>query len=132
MQDMIDKFDYGNKNISGGIDMFWLTGELRISQVEQINFLKKLYKDELPVSKRSVEITKNIMLLEDTLAYKLRAKTGWGYQDGIDIGWFVGWVEKAGNVYFFATNIETNSPADNFAASRREITKKILKKLGII
>jgi len=131
MQEMVNKFNYGNKNISGGIDKFWLSGELKISQAEQISFLQKLYKEELPVSKRSMEITKKIMLLEDTLAYKLRAKTGWGDQDSTSIGWFVGWVEKGNDVYFFAANIESNNPADSFGRARREITNKILKSLGI-
>ncbi len=133
MQEFVNKLKYGNMNISGGVDMFWLTGELRISQAEQIDFLKRLYKEELPVSKRSMDITKNIMLLEDNSIYKLRAKTGWGdTKDSINIGWFVGWIEKEGNAYLFATNIETPNPRENFAASRKEITMKILKELGIL
>jgi len=131
MQEMVNKLNYGNMNISGGIDRFWLTGELKISQTEQIDFLKRLYKGELPVSKRSMDITKIIILLEDKPGYKLRAKTGWGYVDNTSIGWFVGWIEKDGGVYFFATNIETDNPKENFPASRKEITMKILKELGI-
>ena len=131
MQDLVNKMNYGNMNISGGIDMFWLTGELKISQAEQIDFLMQLYKEELPVSKRSMDITKNIMLLEDKPEYKLRAKTGWGDAGGTSIGWFVGWIEKDGDAYFFATNIETDNPQENFPASRKEITMKILKELGI-
>jgi len=132
MKELIERLNYGNKNISGGVDKFWLTGELRISQMEQIDFLKRLYNDELPVSKRSMDITKNIILREDTLGYKLRAKTGWGDMAGTSIGWFVGWAEKDNNVYFFANNIESSSPADNFSAARIEITQKILKQLGIL
>ena len=30
MQKYVDLFDYGNRNIGGGIDQFWLTGDLRI------------------------------------------------------------------------------------------------------
>jgi beta-lactamase class D len=129
----IDTIGYGNKDISGGIDQFWLSGSLRISQKEQIEFLKKLYNNQLPFSQRSMEIVKDIMLLEDTSGYKLRAKTGWGDQDGKDIGWFVGWYEKNNNVYIFATNIETPSPsAKNFPAARIEITIKILRELNIL
>src|SRR3990172_9040931 len=133
MQEMVNKLKYGNMNISGGLDRFWLTGELRISQAEQIDFLKRLYKEELPVSKRSMDITKNIMLLEDNHVYKLRAKTGWcDTKDSISIGWFVGWIEKDGNAYIFAVNIESSNPQENFASARKEITMKILKELGII
>lgn len=132
MLEWVKKLNYGNMDISGGIDKFWLTGELRISQMEQIEFLKRLYREELPVSRRAMDITKKIILLEDTLGYKLRAKTGWGDQDELSIGWFVGWVEKNSSVYFFATNFESKDPPDNFAAARKEITMKILKELGII
>jgi beta-lactamase class D len=131
MRAYLAMFSYGNMDLSGGIDKFWLSGNLKISQSEQIIFLKKLYTGDLPVSKRSMDITKSIILLEDTLGVKLRAKTGWGDENNINIGWFVGWLEKDGNVYFFANNIETAKAEDNFPAARKEITKKILKELGV-
>ncbi len=133
MAEMVNKLNYGNMDISGGVDQFWLNGVLKISQFEQINFLKRLYKNELPVSLRSMEITKQIILNEDTLGYKLRAKTGYGYQDKKSIGWWVGWVETVNNVYFFAINIEALNPDDNiFIPARKEITKKILKDMEIL
>ena len=33
MQKYVDLFEYGNRNIGGGIDQFWLTGDLRIDPV---------------------------------------------------------------------------------------------------
>lgn len=133
MQHYIDTAGYGNGDISGGIDRFWLDGGLRISQQEQVEFLKKLYNNQLPFSQRSMDIVKNIMLQEDTLGYKLRMKTGWGSIEGKEIGWLVGWFETNNNIYFFATNIEMPSPAsDNFTSARKIITKNIFKELGII
>ncbi len=133
MQHYIDTGGYGNRDISGGIDRFWLDGKLRISQYEQIEFLKKLYNDSLPFSERSMNIVKDIMLNEDTLGYKLRAKTGWAMRIKMNIGWWVGWVESPnGNVYFFANNIESENPTENFIKGRIEITRKILKELNIL
>jgi beta-lactamase class D len=133
MQHYIDTVGYGNGDISGGIDRFWLDGDLRISQFEQIEFLKKLYNNSLPFSERSMNIVKDIMLNEDTLGYKLRAKTGWAMRMKMNIGWWVGWVESAGgNVYFFANNIEGVNPTENFIKGRIEITRKILKELNIL
>ncbi len=43
MQHYVTLNHYGNENISGGIDRFWLDGEVRISADEQIELLKKLY-----------------------------------------------------------------------------------------
>ncbi|QQS36500.1 MAG: class D beta-lactamase [Ignavibacteriales bacterium] len=133
MKEFIEQEHYGNENISGGIDRFWLDGELRISQVEQINFLKRFYNYELSFSKRSIDIVKSIMLAEETSSYKLYAKTGWADVDKINYGWYVGFIETGNDVYFFATNIEKSEPAgDNFAKARIEITKNILKELEIL
>ena len=133
MKHYIKLVKYGNMDISGGIDQFWLSGKLRISQKEQLDFLIKLYKNELPFSAKSQNIVKKIMLCEDTLGYKLRAKTGWGEQDSLNIGWYIGWVEKDNNVYFFATNIESKNPdIKSFPEARIEITKAILKELKIL
>jgi beta-lactamase class D len=94
--------------------------------------LKALYTEKLPVSKRSIGIVKDILLLEQTPAYSLSAKTGGGsIAEGRIIGWFVGYVETEGNVYFFATNIE--GPTYVAIRDRRiEITKQILASLGYL
>ncbi|MBZ0202016.1 MAG: class D beta-lactamase [Ignavibacteria bacterium] len=132
MKEFLAKFDYGNKDISAGLDLFWLEGGFRISQAEQIGFLKKMYNYELPVSKRSIDIVKNIIVLDSTENYVLRGKTGWGFQDEKNIGWLVGWLETGGNAYFYATNIESEKETESFAQSRRTITEKIFRDLGLM
>ncbi|HKR00058.1 MAG TPA: class D beta-lactamase [Pyrinomonadaceae bacterium] len=130
MRKFVTAFDYGNKDVSGRIDDFWLGGPLRISADEQIEFLKKFYAGRLPVSKRSVEIVKDILVLEKTPAYKLSGKTGGGtISEGTYIGWFVGYLETKGNVYFFATNIEGPSYV-SIRDKRIELTRRILAELG--
>ena len=131
MQYYISKNHYGNENISGGIDKFWLDGGLRISADEQIEFLKKLYNNNLEFSNRSMEIVKRIMIYEQTKDYTLRAKTGWALRVEDQIGWFVGYVEKGSDVYFFATNLQSKKPEEGFV-SRKEVTFKILKELKIL
>ena len=134
MKYWVKKAHYGKLDIrADNLDMFWLEGNSRISQKNQISFLVQVYKDKTPFSKRSIDILKNIMILEKNENYTLRAKTGWTKQDGKEIGWFVGWLEKDGQVYFFANNIESPEPDnDLFNKGRREITEAILKDLGIL
>jgi beta-lactamase class D len=133
MKYWIDKTEYGNKDTSGGIDQFWLTGGLRITPEQQIDFLKRLYNNELPFSERSVNIVKNIMITEDSLGYIMRAKTGWGSQDNIDIGWYIGYLEANDNVYFFANCIQTSDfENENFAVARKDIVYRILYDLKLI
>jgi len=131
MQHYITLNHYGNEDITGGIDLFWLNGGLRISADEQIEMLKKLYRDELKFSKRVMDTLKKIMIYDQTDEYTIRAKTGWAIRVEDQIGWFVGYVEKGSDVYFFAVNLQSKEPEEGFI-SRKEITLKILRELKIL
>jgi beta-lactamase class D len=136
----LEKFDYGNKSTTVETDdsnlkiAFWLIGELKISQEEQISFLRKLYDYKLPASTHSIDVTKEILIDEKKDNYILSGKLGRGKisKDGKEIGWYVGYVEKGDNVYFFATNFESTNPSDNFGSARKDITLKVLRKLKVI
>jgi beta-lactamase class D len=132
MKKYVADFNYGDRNVSGAIDYFWLNNTLKISADEQIEFLKKFYSYKLPVSKRSVDIVKEIMVREQTPTYTLRGKTGGGaLENGKYIGWFVGYVEASGNTYFFATNIEGPDYL-SIRDKRIDLTKQILSSMGVL
>lgn len=130
MQMWVDSIGYGNQNIRGGIDMFWLTGDIKISPKEQIELLKKIYLEELPFSKRTMTIFKDIMTLKKTSDYIYRGKTGWDAASNPNIGWFVGYVERNENAYFFAHNMEFTER--KLASERKGIVEEILKELKLI
>ena len=96
MQKYVDLFDYGNRDIGGGIDQFWLTGNLRIDPIQQIDFVDRLRRGVLPVSKRSQELTRDILTVTKVGDATLRTKSGLlGAEQGKpSLGWMVGWVEK--------------------------------------
>lgn len=131
MKEWLGKLHYGNEDISGGITTFWLDNSLKISANEQIDFLTKFYKNELPFSQRSLDIVKNVLILSKTDQSVFRGKTGSGYEEnGKTWGWFVGYVETGGNAYVFATNIEAKSGANGRKA--REIVENIIKSLSLL
>ena len=133
MQALVDSAAYGNRDISGGIDQFWLTGALRISPKEQIAFLRNLHSGTLPFSGGVMGTVREIMITESSDDYVIRGKTGWGIADGItNTGWWVGWVEAESNVYFFATVIQAESPGQNFGSARIAITNEVLREIGIL
>ncbi len=131
MQTYLDKIQYGNRDISGGLTTFWLRSSLEISAREQVDMLHKLYSGNLQVSPENVEIVKKNITLSAKNNVFFMGKTGSGFQnDKWILGWFVGCVEKEGNRYFFATNIQALDGATGGKA--REITKLILKDLEIL
>lgn len=131
MKKWIDTLSYGNKNISGAIDSFWLNNHLKITADEELGLVKRLYFDQLPFFKRTQEIVRKVMLQEDNANYKLSYKTGWGNtENGNELGWIVGWVEENKHPYFFVLNLESPDKHFDMRTARIQILKSILKQLG--
>lgn len=130
MQDYLARAHYGNENLSGGIDRFWLDGGLRISPREQIAFLQRLHAGDLPFSPRTIQTVRDILILEKTEEYVFRGKTGWSTRPERETGWFVGYLERGPEVYFFANCIDIHGEDD--ARARIGITREILQSMGLM
>lgn len=135
--------DFGNRDMSGGLTRAWLMSSLEVSPEEELRFWRKLWRDQLPVSKHALELTKKITLIGTSPAgWTLHGKTGSGSigetspndDTGLQLGWFVGHVARGDREYVFATNFAdrergvTSGPAGWTA---RDITKTILGQLGL-
>ncbi|QNK61268.1 class D beta-lactamase [Pedobacter sp. PAMC26386] len=132
MKFWLQKANYGNGDISGGIDGFWLWGGLRISPIQQINFLKELQGNKLPFSPRTMDIVKNIMIAKQTNNYVIRAKTGNGKQGDLYVSWYVGYITIADRVYYFSNCIQTQDKKPDFKKAGISIAINILDDLKII
>ncbi|NRA89624.1 MAG: class D beta-lactamase [Simkaniaceae bacterium] len=127
----LKKLNYGNQIPGPELTSFWLTdGALRITPFEQIVFLKDIVLKKHPLQNKSYEILKKIMLQEETPDYKLYWKTGAATKDWKGHGWYIGYVEKNGETWFFATNILISSIDD--LPLREKVTRECLKTLKII
>ena len=132
-KEYLTSFNYGNKDLSGPEDKFWLSGGLRTSANQQVEFLKNFYTYRLNVFKSSIDVVKKLMVIESGKDYKFSGKTGGGYlPDQRVIMWLVGYVEKAGNVYFYALNFTCNKYTGETDKLRYSITKNILKELKVL
>ncbi len=135
MTEFLDKLEYGNIKVdSVTLDLFWLQGESRISQFQQIDFLKRFYQSELPITERTEEIMKKMMVIEDNGNYKISGKTGWSVSDGIDNGWFVGYLQTQDNTYFFASNVKPKELLDMelFPEVRKDVIFKAFQQMSIL
>ncbi len=135
MNEYLSKFDYGNMKVdSSNIDVFWLEGDSKINQFQQIDFLIKFHQSKLPISETTQKIMGRMIVIDDSKNYQLSGKTGWSIRNGINNGWFVGYIEKENNVYLFATNIEPRKHFNMkmFPIVRKNITIDALKHLNFI
>jgi len=126
----IRNLSYGKLNEPFNETTFWLDGSLKISAIEQIDFLKKVHLRSLPFKAHSFNTLQEIMLVENATNFTLRAKTGWAVQAKPQLGWYVGYIETKEDVWFFATNIKINSKKD--LPLRQKLTREALVVKGII
>lgn len=130
-QQYIEKIAYGNAESYCNNEhctkknVYWVDGKLAITAYEQIDFLKKLYNNQLPFKKEHQLLVKDIMLTEASANAILRAKTGWTGH----LGWWVGWVEWPTGPVFFALNIDTPNEMEDLY-KRQAIVKDVLKSIS--
>ncbi len=123
----LSKINYGNEDPSTDAGAYWVEGNLAISAVEQVAFLQRFYRNELPFAVEHQLLLKDMLINRAEKDWILRAKTGWQGAHG----WWVGWVELVEGPVFFALNIDTpNGMADTY--KREAIAIEILQSLEVL
>lgn len=119
---------YGVLADSFDLTTFWLTDQLQISAQEEVAFLNKVSQRQPPFGAHAYQVLQDVMLAERTPGYRLYAKTGWAARSQPQIGWYVGYLEREGEVWLFATNITLR--ADKDLPLRQAITHAALTEKG--
>jgi beta-lactamase class D len=132
MQKYVDLLEYGNRDIGGGIDQFWLTGKMRIDPVQQVDFVDRLRRGVLPVSKRSQDLVREILPVTKVGDATIKAKSGLlGAEIGKpSLGWLVGWAEKGAAQTVFALNLDCREP--RHIADRMKLAQQCLTDIAAI
>ncbi|MEG6548369.1 OXA-24 family carbapenem-hydrolyzing class D beta-lactamase [Acinetobacter bereziniae] len=131
MQKEVKRVNFGNTNIGTQVDNFWLVGPLKITPVQEVNFADDLAHNRLPFKLETQEEVKKMLLIKEVNGSKIYAKSGWGMDVTLQVGWLTGWVEQAnGKKIPFSLNLEMKEGMSG--SIRNEITYKSLENLGII
>ena len=72
----VQEIGYGNQIVEGDIASYWLNSSLKISPVEQVQLLKKLYNNEFEFAPENIKAVKNAISLYTTDEGTLSGKTG--------------------------------------------------------
>lgn len=122
----VSQFDYGNKDVSGnpgkadGLTHSWVNSSLKITPVEQVDFLRKLLARKLPVSAKAYDMTAAIIPTFQAGGWTVQGKTGstrlaneaGKTGDKRSLGWFVGWANKDGRQIVFARLVADATRSD--------------------
>lgn len=97
MAGWLNRLGYGNRDISGGIDRFWLGSSLEIDAHGQLEFIRALWRSGLPFASGHQAEVRAMLAQASDLPGSLHGKTGScpGNPDTgtPDHGWFIGWVD---------------------------------------
>lgn len=130
IRDFIQKIGYGNQNIGKNTATYWGDSTLKISPVEQVELLRKFYYNEFGFSPENIDAVKKSICLSVTDYGTIYGKTGTAEENGKNIaGWFIGYLETEGNVYFFAADIQNETQASGSVAA--ELTFSALASMGL-
>lgn len=106
IQTYLSLLEYGNQDMSGGLKNAWLGSSLKISPLEQVQFIQRIVQKKLPIQSRAIEMTKALLFIEELEDdWKLFGKRGLTSSPHEEIGWFVGWIEKGERFLPFAYHI---------------------------
>lgn len=126
MRDAVAGLNYGNADVGGSVDTFWLRGPLQISALEQCLFLADLATGRLPLPQQAQKEVRDIILLKEKGEWELYGKTG----AASGVGWWVGWVKQDSKVYAFALNMDMVDYRRD-GPLRVEIGRACLQTLGL-
>lgn len=102
MRASLESFGYGNADVGGGVDRFWLDGALRISPREQVEFMSRLHRRTLPVARRNMELVEHMITRAQAPGWSWRGKTGVIESGDRVVGWLVGLAERDGRTWAYA------------------------------
>jgi beta-lactamase class D len=117
MQTWLRRIGYGSDSYNGEQTTFWLNGDLEVSPMEQLDFMSRLARYQLPVERKNIDIVKAAFRMPPgavtnatgTHPFALqwpgplvvRAKTGNATVAGERVSWIIGHVESAQREFVF-------------------------------
>lgn len=134
MQEELKNLQYGNCDISEwngsninpleNLNGFWLDSSLKISPLEQVEVLSRIFEGHSDYDSRNIEILKRIMLVDENDSQKIYGKTGSGNGEA----WFVGFSESDGERKYIAIYLNDSEHRDQISGNRaKEIALEIIK-----
>lgn len=127
------KLGYAADSFDGELTTFWLNGDLAVTPLEQVRFLERMLRYELPVERRHVDALKAAFLmppgkltnaagthdfvLAAAAPLVVRAKTGNTSVGGENVSWLVGQIETRGRQYVFASRVRSREKLSRAAGA---------------
>ena len=138
-------FGYGSARFEHDVTNFWLNGDLLISPIEEVAFLRRMWSYDLPVERAHIDTVKADLTMPrgkfvnaagvhdfalrwpaDTI---VRVKSGNGTVNGEQVSWLVGALETGGRQFVFASRARAAAGTLG-TTSGADLALRVLNALG--
>ena len=142
----LEKIGYGSDRYEGEQTAFWVNGDLEISPAEQLDFLRRMFRYELPVKRANVDIVKRALLMPEGVitnaagrhpfalswpkGTRLIAKTGNTRVRGERVSWLIGHLTSNGREYVFVSRLRAPEAQDVPTIAGAEVARKHLNAIA--
>jgi beta-lactamase class D len=128
----VKKLNYGNRKIGVIPEKAWHDGVLTVTANEQLDFIDRMRRAELPVSNATMEKVKSSMFDSEASGHRIYGKSGShsGLNQGPGVGWWIGWVEGPNTDTSFVLQIDLKA-MDN-RAQRLNLGKQLMMDVGVL
>ena len=136
MHELVAAADYGNGETGPDVTEFWLRGDVRISPLEQLDFLEELATGDLPFEPEHQAAVRDILVREQGDDWTWSHKTGTALSESVTLGWLVGITSYDDRDWVFALNLDLG-PVDDIAGQidpqvRITLARDALQLLGAL
>jgi beta-lactamase class D len=128
----VKKLNYGNRKIGLNTEKAWHDGVLTVTANEQLDFIDRMRRSELPVSKDTIAKVKSSMFESETNGHRIYGKTGshGGLNQQRGVVWWIGWVEGPMNDTSFVLQVDLKA-MDN-RDQRLNLGKRLMMDAGLL
>ena len=96
LAEWVRRAGYGNGRVGADPPRAWHDGVLTVTARQQLAFIDRLRRGDLPFSAKTIATVKAAMLDSDAGGRRIYGKTGTHLNDGTGNAWWIGWVEGGG------------------------------------
>jgi beta-lactamase class D len=129
----VARVGYGNERIGADPARAWHDGVLRVTAEQQLAFIDRLRRGDLPFDRATLAAVKAVLLESETDGRLVYGKTGTHSPQGATpgVGWWIGWVEGGGQPSAsFALAVELKAPDER--AGRIALARGLLADAGLL
>ncbi len=131
LAEWVKRVGYGNGHVGTNPPRIWHDGVLTVTAQQQLAFIDRLRRGDLPFSAKTIATVKAAMLDSETGSQRIYGKTGTHLHDGTGNAWWIGWVEGGkAPATSFVLGVQLKKMDDR--AKRIALGKQLLRDAGAL